>query len=80
VSRPALGLASNAEVNPQPPFMYLDREPYKATVEGRIIGIGKTIRIRSIHVHYDLPVPPDSGRRRSVHWLCTSRAVPRTRA
>src|SRR5213592_1711203 len=37
-----------------------DRESYKATVEGRIVGIGKTIRIRSIHVHYDLAVPPDA--------------------
>lgn len=38
-----------------------DRESYKATVEGRIVGIGKTIRIRSIHVHYDLAVPADAG-------------------
>src|SRR3989442_3651759 len=37
-----------------------DRESYEATVEGRIVGIGKTIRIRSIHVHYDLAVPPDA--------------------
>ncbi|SRR5258705_7227842 len=37
-----------------------DRESYKATVEGRIVGIGKTIRIRSIHVHYDLAVPLDA--------------------
>jgi uncharacterized OsmC-like protein len=33
-----------------------DRDSYKATVEGRIVGVGKTIRIRSIHVHYDLAV------------------------
>ena len=38
-----------------------DRESYKATVEGRIVGIGKTIRIRSIHVHYDLSVPADAA-------------------
>lgn len=37
-----------------------DRESYKATVEGRIVGIGKTIRIKSIHVHYDLAVPADA--------------------
>jgi len=37
-----------------------DHESYKATVEGRIVGIGKTIRIRSIHVHYDLAVPADA--------------------
>jgi hypothetical protein len=36
-----------------------DRDSYRATVEGRIVGVGKTIRIRSIHVHYDLTVPPD---------------------
>ena len=35
-------------------------ESYKAAVEGRIVGIGKTIRIRSIHVHYDLTVPADA--------------------
>lgn len=34
-----------------------DRESYRATVEGRIVGIGKTIRIKAIHVHYDLAVP-----------------------
>ena len=34
-----------------------DRDSYKATVEGRIVGIGRTIRIRAIHLHYDLAVP-----------------------
>jgi len=33
-----------------------DRDSFKAAVEGRIVGIGKTIRIKSIHVHYDLSV------------------------
>ena len=37
-----------------------DRESYKASVEGRIAGIGKTIHIRSIHVHYDVAVPVES--------------------
>ena len=37
-----------------------DRESYKASVEGRISGIGKTIRIKSIHVHYDLTVPVEA--------------------
>ena len=41
-----------------------DRASYKATVEGRIVGIGRTIRIRSIHVHYDLAVP--SGARETA--------------
>src|SRR6266571_4868239 len=37
-----------------------DRESFKATVEGRISGVGKTIRIKSIHVHYDLAVPAEA--------------------
>src|SRR5438093_5022242 len=37
-----------------------DRDSLKATVAGRISGIGKTIRIKSIHVHYDLAVPVDA--------------------
>ena len=37
-----------------------DRDAYTATVEGRIVGIGKTIRIRSIHVHYELAVPAEA--------------------
>jgi uncharacterized OsmC-like protein len=37
-----------------------DRDSFKAAVEGRIVGIGKTIRIKSIHVHYDLSVPAES--------------------
>jgi len=37
-----------------------DRESYKASVEGRISGIGKTIRIKTIHVHYDVTVPAES--------------------
>lgn len=37
-----------------------DRSTYTATVDGRIVGIGKTIRIESIAVHYDLTVPPDA--------------------
>ncbi len=36
-----------------------DRQLYTATVDGRIAGIGKTIRIYSITVHYDLTVPPE---------------------
>jgi uncharacterized OsmC-like protein len=37
-----------------------DRESYIDTVEGRIIGIGKTIRIKSIHMKYELAVPAES--------------------
>ncbi len=45
-----------------------DRETFKATVAGRISGVGKTIRITSIHVHYDLAVPGDA-------WEATERAL-----
>jgi uncharacterized OsmC-like protein len=36
-----------------------DRQTYTATVEGRIAGIGNTIRIESILVRYDLTIPPE---------------------
>jgi len=37
-----------------------DRDSFKAAVEGSIVGIGKTIRIKSIHVHYELAVPAEA--------------------
>jgi uncharacterized OsmC-like protein len=37
-----------------------DRTRYTATVDGRITGVGKTIRITAITMHYDLTVPPES--------------------
>jgi len=37
-----------------------DRDTFAATVDGRITGIGKTIRITSIHVHYNVVVPADA--------------------
>jgi len=37
-----------------------ERDSFKAAVEGRIVSIGKTIRISSIHVHYDVAVPAES--------------------
>lgn len=37
-----------------------DRDSYTATVDGRITGVGKTIRIRSIHVHYELSIPAEA--------------------
>ncbi len=36
----------------------LDRQLYSATVDGRIAGVGTTIRIESITLHYDLTLPP----------------------
>ena len=37
-----------------------DRDTFKASVDGRISGTGKTIRITAIHVHYDVAVPADA--------------------
>jgi len=37
-----------------------DRQRYTAAVDGRIVGVGKTIRIESIRLHYDLTIPADS--------------------
>ena len=37
-----------------------DRDSYRATVQGRIVGVGRTIRIASIHVDYELAVPTDA--------------------
>ena len=37
-----------------------DRSSFTATVDGRIVGAGKTIRIKSIRVHYQLTIPADS--------------------
>jgi hypothetical protein len=36
-----------------------DRARYTATADGRIAGVGKTIRIVSITMHYDVTVPPE---------------------
>src|SRR5499433_2317226 len=46
-----------------------DRETFTATVEGRITGVGKTIRITSIHVHYSLHVPSEAreATQRALH-------------
>ena len=37
-----------------------DRDGYTATVKGRVVGIGKTIRLKSIHMRYELAAPADS--------------------
>ncbi len=37
-----------------------DRGSYTATVDGRIVGPGKPIRIVSIAMHYEITVPPES--------------------
>jgi uncharacterized OsmC-like protein len=37
-----------------------DRATYTATVDGRIVGVGKTIRIESILMHYHFSVPADA--------------------
>jgi uncharacterized OsmC-like protein len=37
-----------------------ERESFTAQVEGRISGVGKTIRIKAIHVHYEVTVPAEA--------------------
>src|SRR6267142_3688869 len=37
----------------------IDRSQFTATVDGRIVGVGRTIRIESIALHYDLTAPPE---------------------
>ncbi len=37
-----------------------DRTTFTATVDGRIAGSGKTIRIESIVMHYELTVPAEA--------------------
>ena len=37
-----------------------NRETFTATVDGRIIGVGKTIRIESIAMHYEVTVPAEA--------------------
>ena len=36
-----------------------DRSRFTATVDGRISGVGKTIRITAITMHYDFAVAPE---------------------
>jgi uncharacterized OsmC-like protein len=37
-----------------------NRQTYTATVDGRIADAGKTIRIHSITVHYDITIPAET--------------------
>lgn len=50
------GTCAGALAGRQIPF---DRSQFTATVDGRIVGAGRTIRIQSIHVHYDLSAPSE---------------------
>ena len=36
-----------------------DRKQFTASVDGRIVGAGRTIRIESIMVHYDVTAPAE---------------------
>ena len=36
-----------------------DRSLFTATVDGRIVGVGRTIRIESIALHYDVTAPAE---------------------
>ena len=51
-----------------------DRQLYTATVDGRIVEVGKTIRIESITVHYDLTVPPESRAAAACWWERNAKA------
>src|SRR3982074_331150 len=51
-----LGKISSALSRRKIPF---DRSEFTATVDGRIVGVGRTIRIESIALHYDLTAPPE---------------------
>ena len=37
-----------------------DRATFTATADGKITGSGKTIRITSITMHYDITIPPEA--------------------
>ena len=45
-----------------------DRGQFTATVDGRVVGVGRTIRIQSIALHYDLTAPAE-------HRLAIERAL-----
>ena len=45
-----------------------DRDQFSATVDGRIVGIGRTIRIESISMHYAITAP-------SEHRVAIERAL-----
>ena len=36
-----------------------ERSQFTASVDGRIVGVGRTIRIESIALHYDVTAPAD---------------------
>src|SRR5260370_26387317 len=36
-----------------------DRNQFRASVDGRVVGVARTIRIESIAVHYDLTAPTE---------------------
>src|SRR6266566_5341131 len=36
-----------------------DRNQFTATVDGRIVGVGRTIRIESIALHFDVTAPTE---------------------
>ena len=36
-----------------------DRSQFTATVDGRIVGVGRTIRIESIALHYSITAPEE---------------------
>ncbi len=56
-----------------------DRDQYTATVDGRIVGVGRTIRIESIAMHYVLAAPAEHREAIDARCACTRKAVLLTR-
>ncbi len=53
-----------------------DRNTFTATVDGRIAGAGRTLRIESIAVHYDLTVPAEARESAERALAAHSRGCP----
>src|SRR3989442_573794 len=53
-----------------------DRSTFTATVDGRIAGAGRALRIESIVVHYDLTVPAEARESAERSHAARARACP----
>jgi len=57
-----------------------DRQQYTATVDGRVVGVGRTIKIESIAVHYELTASAEHRDALERALRCIPRAVRPIRA
>jgi hypothetical protein len=57
-----------------------DRQQYTATVDGRVVGVGRTIKIESIAVHYELTASAEHRDALERALWCILRAVRLIRA